>query len=50
MKKQNAQQPKAQGARLYTLEVIDDKVRKGKYPKVVKRVGKSPPQYADEEE
>jgi hypothetical protein len=29
---------------------IDDKVPKGKYPKVVKRVGKSPPQYADEEE
>lgn len=28
---------------------IDDKVPKGKYPKVVKRVGKSPPQYADEE-
>jgi hypothetical protein len=27
---------------------IDDKVAKGKYPKVVKRVGKSPPQYADE--
>jgi len=29
---------------------IDDQVPKGKYPKVVKRVGKSPPQYADEEE
>jgi hypothetical protein len=29
---------------------IDDKMPKGKYPKVVKRVGKSPPQYADEEE
>jgi hypothetical protein len=28
---------------------IDDKAPKGKYPKVVKRVGKSPPQYADEE-
>jgi hypothetical protein len=28
---------------------IDDKVPKGKYPKVVKRVGKSPPQYPDEE-
>ena len=28
---------------------IDDKVPKGKYPKVIKRVGKSPPQYADEE-
>lgn len=28
---------------------IDDKMPKGKYPKVVKRVGKSPPQYADEE-
>ena len=29
---------------------IDDKMPKGKYPKVVKRVGKSPPQYPDEEE
>ena len=29
---------------------IDDKVPRGKYPKVVKRVGKSPPQYADDEE
>lgn len=29
---------------------IDDEVRKGKFPKVVKRVGKSPPQYADQEE
>jgi Plasmid pRiA4b ORF-3-like protein len=29
---------------------IDDKVPRGKYPKVVKRVGKSPPQYLDEEE
>jgi len=29
--------------------VIDDEVLKGKYPKVVKRVGKSPPQYPDEE-
>jgi hypothetical protein len=28
---------------------IDDKVPKGKYPKVGKRVGKSPPQYADED-
>ena len=28
---------------------IDDAVPKGKYPKVVKRVGKSPPQYPDEE-
>ncbi len=28
---------------------IDDKVPRGKYPKVVKRVGKSPPQYPDEE-
>ena len=27
---------------------IDDKVPKGKYPKVIKRVGKSPPQYMDE--
>jgi hypothetical protein len=29
---------------------IDDNAPKGKYPKVVKRVGKSPPQYADEDE
>ena len=29
---------------------IDDKQPKGKYPKVVKRVGKSPPQYMDEDE
>ncbi|MGA2257918.1 MAG: hypothetical protein ABSG53_24910 [Thermoguttaceae bacterium] len=29
---------------------IEDQVSKGAYPKVVKRVGKSPPQYADEEE
>ena len=27
---------------------IDDKAPKGKYPKVIKRVGKSPPQYMDE--
>ncbi len=30
--------------------VIDENGPKGKYPKVIKRVGKSPPQYADEEE
>ena len=29
---------------------IDDKVPAGKFPKVTKRVGKSPPQYADEDE
>ena len=29
---------------------IDEKVPKGQYPKVTKRVGKSPPQYMDEEE
>jgi hypothetical protein len=29
---------------------IDAKVPKGQYPKVTKRVGKSPPQYANEEE
>jgi hypothetical protein len=28
---------------------VEDKAPKGKYPKVTKRVGKSPPQYADEE-
>ena len=32
------------------VEAIDEKVRRGKYPKVTKRVGKSPPQYMDEEE
>ena len=31
------------------VDAIDDNVAKGKYPKVVKRVGKSSPQYADEE-
>jgi hypothetical protein len=29
---------------------IEDKAPKGKYPRVTKRVGKSPPQYMDEEE
>jgi hypothetical protein len=29
---------------------VEEKVPKGKYPKVTKRVGKSPPQYMDEEE
>ncbi|HUT88463.1 MAG TPA: hypothetical protein VMY37_03115 [Thermoguttaceae bacterium] len=29
---------------------IEEKAPKGKYPKVTKRVGKSPPQYMDEEE
>jgi hypothetical protein len=29
------------------VEGIEDKVPRGKYPKVTKRVGKSPPQYAD---
>jgi len=29
---------------------IEGKVPKGKYPKVIKRVGKSPPQYMDEED
>jgi hypothetical protein len=28
---------------------IDEKTPRGKYPKVTKKVGKSPPQYADEE-
>lgn len=32
------------------IEAIDDEVPKGKYPKVTKRVGKSPPQYPDEDE
>ena len=29
---------------------IDEKVPKGKCPKVTRRIGKSPPQYMDEEE
>jgi hypothetical protein len=32
------------------VEAIEDKVPKGKLPKVTKTVGKSPPQYADEDE
>src|SRR5262249_2638355 len=32
------------------VEAIEYKVPKGKYPKVTKKVGKSPPQYADEDE
>jgi len=32
------------------VEAIDEKVPRGKFPKVTKKVGKSPPQYADEDE
>ena len=32
------------------VEAIEDQVPKGKFPKVTKRVGKSPPQYPDEDE
>ena len=32
------------------VEAIEDKVPKGKLPKVTKKVGKSPPQYPDEDE
>ena len=32
------------------LKAIKDEVPTGKFPKVTKRVGKSPPQYADEDE
>lgn len=32
------------------VETIEDKVPRGKFPKVTKRVGKSPLQYADEDE
>jgi hypothetical protein len=32
------------------VEVSEDKLPKGKLPKVTKKVGKSPPQYADEDE
>jgi hypothetical protein len=32
------------------VEAIEDKVPRGKFPKVTKKIGKSPPQYADEDE
>ena len=32
------------------VEAIDDKVPRGKFPRVTKREGKNPPQYADEDE
>jgi hypothetical protein len=32
------------------VEVIEDKAPSGKFPRVTKRVGKSPPQYAEEDE
>ena len=32
------------------VEAIEDKVPRGKFPKVTKKVGKSPPQYADLDE
>ena len=32
------------------VEAVEDKVPRGKFPKVTKRVGKSPPQYAEEDE
>ena len=32
------------------VEAIEDKVPEGKFPKVTKRVGKSPPQYLEEDE
>jgi hypothetical protein len=32
------------------VEGVEDKAPRGKFPKVTKRVGKSPPQYADEDE
>jgi len=40
------------GAWWHQIDVVagDDKVHKGKLPKVSKRVGKRPPQYIDEEE
>jgi len=34
----------------FNVEAIEDKVPRGKFPKVTKRVGKSPPQYAEEGE
>jgi hypothetical protein len=32
------------------VEAIEDRVPAGKFPKVTKRIGKSPPQYAEEDE
>ena len=32
------------------VEAIEDNVREGKFPKVTKRLGKSPPQYPEEDE
>jgi hypothetical protein len=32
------------------VEAVEDKVPRGKFPRVTKKVGKSPPQYADEDE
>ena len=32
------------------VEAIDDNVPPGKYPKITKRVGNSPPQYLEEDE
>jgi hypothetical protein len=32
------------------VEAVEEKVPRGKFPKVTKRVGKSPPQYPDEDE
>ena len=32
------------------VEAIEEKVPGGKFPRVTKRVGKSPPQYAEEDE
>lgn len=32
------------------VDAIDEKVPEGKYPKITKRIGKSPPQYGDDEE
>src|SRR5215468_3106424 len=32
------------------VEAVEDKVPRGKFPKVTSRVGKSPPQYAEEDE
>ena len=41
---------KPENAGQINVEGVDDKVPKGKYPKVTKKVGKSPPQYLDEDE
>src|SRR5215470_11421946 len=37
-------------AKIDNVEAVEDKVPRGKFPKVTRRVGKSPPQYAEDDE